>query len=291
MSTVEQSVIDDVLEVEPADEVRFATNYNEWSNPLVVVDATEPIEWDVPLGENWLTRDLELQTDRETRYLIEFRSHDKSRCYTLKDGVKDSHQGFLRKLERCEPDDDRDAAEDGTSTEDDTPTSNVDSESEAEADVALEEDAADDAPADAGDDVQDEIVTEEITVDGVDDDEGEVFECSCGETFETQQALQGHGPKSCEGSEDEDGIDLPDGVTAADVDELTSGGIEIGDLADELGIHRNEARAIAHELGYYKRVREVWTDRGQIDPRAIGILVLLVGLLFMAAISIGVMVP
>lgn len=32
-------------------------------------------------------------------------------------------------------------------------------------------------------------------------------------------------------------------------------------------------------------------DRAQVDPRALGILVLLVGLLFMAAISVGVMFP
>ena len=260
MSTAEGTIVDDVLEVEPGDEVRFETTYHEWANPLIVADTTPVVEWDVPEGDNWRTREIVLQTNRGTNYLVSFDTHNKTRCYTLNGEKKHTHNGFLRRLERLDRPDggDQEGDENGTSTEDDTPTSNVDSESEAEAeaDVPLEEDATDDAPADAGDDVQEELVSEEITVDGVDDDEQ--FECACGETFESQRALQGHGPKSCEGSEDEDGIDLPEGVTANDVDELTSGEITIGILAEELGVHRNEARTIAFELGYYKRVREVF---------------------------------
>ena len=236
MSATEDTIVDDALEVEPGDEVRFETTYHEWANPLIVADTTAVVEWDVPEGENWRTREIVLRTDRGTNYLVSFDSHDETRCYTLNGEKKHTHNGFLRRLERL------------------------------------------DGPE------------EHVCPD-------------CAASFDDGQKLSGHrntpqtdctpinGDGDADQEESEDDVDLPDGVTDGDVDELTSGGIEIGALADELGVHRNEARRIAHELGYYKRVREVWTDRGQIDPRAIGILVLLVGLLFMAAISIGVMFP
>jgi len=105
-------------------------------------------------------------------------------------------------------------------------------------------------------------------------------------------SLPGHGPRSCEGG-DEESVELPDGVTEDVVDELTSGGIEIGNLAAELDVHRNRARTIAFELGFYKRVREVWRDRerAQLDPRVAGLLVIVLGLAFIGVITVGAIVP
>lgn len=76
------------------------------------------------------------------------------------------------------------------------------------------------------------------------------------------------------------------------VDELTSGGIEIGDLADELGIERRRARWITHDLGFYTRVREVWRDRERAQLTATGwlaytgICTLILGTAFVMAVFV-----
>ncbi|MDJ1433963.1 hypothetical protein [Halostagnicola sp. A-GB9-2] len=107
---------------------------------------------------------------------------------------------------------------------DENGTSTEDNESESEA-HDLEEDAADDAPAGTGDDVQDE--SDEITADAVD------------------------------GEKDEPDIELPDGVTAADVRVATDEREGLGDVADDLGITRGRARAITVALDCYGDVRDI----------------------------------
>ena len=257
------SPVVDPSNVETADRVTVASDYHEWVSPLIVTDVDEPTTWAVPLGDDWKIRTVELRTRSGTEYRVDLDSHGQPTLFHRDSETNNWVQ--VGTVHRFEPLGDGPAPDEdvwycgkcgyGPSTQHGVKIHNSRSHDD-EPEFVLEEDA----PADAGDDVQEEIVTDDITVDGVDDDEGEgeEFECSCGATFETQRALQGHGPNSCEESEDEDGIDLPDGVTDDDVDELTSGGITIGTLADELGVHRNRARLIAFELGYYKRVREVF---------------------------------
>ncbi|PGF16204.1 hypothetical protein CP556_08820 [Natrinema sp. CBA1119] len=123
-----------------------------------------------------------------------------------------------------------DSEEDGPSTEGDTPTSDVDSESEAEDDVALEEEAADDDAGDAGADVQEEPADPEpITVDAVDDPD----------------------------DPDETELELPDGVTTANV-EAAVGELEtLGDVSEEIGVTRGRARTITVALGCYGDVQDL----------------------------------
>lgn len=242
MSAEATDPVEGVFAVDEGDDVHLAVGSYEWASPYEVTDV-DHVEWNGATGETWPTREVVVEGGYGSTFSVEAIDGDQELELCRHPGGK--KRGDLVQFDPVD--------ESGTSTEDDT-TSESDSVSEAEEERVLEEEAADDAPADAGDDVQEEIVSEDVTVDGVDDD-GK-FECSCGETFETQQALQGHGPKSC-GDDEDGGVDLPDGVTD-DVDELTSGGITIGTLAAELGVHRNQARLIAFELGYYKRVREVF---------------------------------
>ncbi|WP_435552723.1 hypothetical protein [Natrinema sp. CGMCC1.2065] len=270
-------VIDTLLSVHEGDRLTLEAEGYEWASPFEVVEIDEE-PFEAPNGGVWKARRVTLASTARQGSNREFDVYPAAPALDVGPGY-----GRLVNADLV------DEAESGTSTED-SPTSESDSESEAETDV-LEEDAADDAPADAGDDVQDEIAAEEVTVDAVDDEE--TFECDCGETFESQQALQGHGPNSCEADESDDKSELPDGVTEDFVDELTSGGIEIGDLAEELDVHRNEARLIAHDLGFYKRIREVWRDRerAQLDPRLGGLLVVALGLVMVGLIAVGVTTP
>lgn len=92
-------------------------------------------------------------------------------------------------------------------------------------------------PADVDDDVQEESEpeAEDVTVDAVDDDSD---------------------------GDDEETVALPDGVTEADVDELTDELETLGGVADEIGVTRGRARTITHALGYYSRVRDVPSGRG-----------------------------
>ncbi|WP_455448335.1 hypothetical protein [Natrinema thermotolerans] len=293
-------VLEGVFAVDEGDDVHLAVHDYEWSNPYEVTDV-DHVDWEGATGEVWATREVLVEGGYDSTFQV-----------TAIEGDADlelrKYPGGQKRgdLERFEPVDEEEKGESGTSTED-SPTSDIDSESEAETDV-LEEDAADDAPGPSteyletvnevldGDDVQEEIISEGISVDAVDgegEDDSDEIECEgCGQTFESQQALQGHGPNSCEGGDDES-VALPDGVTEDDVDELTSGGIEIGDLAEELDVHRNEARLIAHQLGFYKRVREVWRDRerAQLDPRLGGLLVVALGLVMVGLIAVGVTAP
>ncbi|WP_137288801.1 hypothetical protein [Natronorubrum halophilum] len=145
--------------------------------------------------------------------------------------------------------------ESGTSTEDDT------TELSEAPDVDLEEDATDDDADGSDDDVQKETDAEEITVDGVDD---------------------------VQDDEDETEVALPDGVTPGDVEAAVDEHYGLGDVADEIGVTRGRARTITVALGCYGDVSDVPSDRGLIDPRALGLLVLVVGMLFTAAIALGV---
>ncbi|ELY96551.1 hypothetical protein C482_15533 [Natrialba chahannaoensis JCM 10990] len=116
-----------------------------------------------------------------------------------------------------------DSDESGTSTEDDTPTS--ESKSEAPT-VDLEEDAADDAPEDTGDDVQHDHTAEPITVDAVDD-----------------QA--------------ETNVEFSEGVTRDDVEAAVDEHETLGDVAEALGVTRGRARTFTSYLGCYGDVRDL----------------------------------
>lgn len=273
--------LEGVFAVDEGDEVNLAVDDYEWANPYDVVDINH-VEWRAANENVWATRKVIIEGGYGSTFSVSAVEGDD-------DLELRKHPGCQKRgdLERSEP---VDEDESGISTEDGTSISDVGSESEAEAHhVDLEEEAADDAPDDAGDDVQEAIEAEDITVDDVEDGE---FECDCGQPFESQAAYQGHGPRSCEGG-DEESVELPDGVTEDLVDELTSGRIEIGELAEELDVHRNRARTIAFELGFYKRVREVWRDRerAQVDPRVAGLLVVALGLAFTGVLTVGAVVP
>ncbi|PCR89346.1 hypothetical protein [Natrinema ejinorense] len=225
-------VVDTLLSVHEGDRITLEAEGYEWASPFEVAKIDEE-PFEAPNGGVWKARRVTLASTARQGSDREFDVYPAA-------PAPDVGPGYGRLVSAGLVDE----AGSGTSTED-TPTSDIDSESEAETDV-LEEDAADDAPADAGDDVQEET-----------------------------------------------GTDLPAGVTEDDIDELTSGGIEMGDLADELGVHRNRARWIVHDLGYYKRVREVWRDRerASVDPRLGGVLVMVLGLVTIGLLAVGVTAP
>ncbi|MXV62104.1 hypothetical protein GS429_08525 [Natronorubrum sp. JWXQ-INN-674] len=109
----------------------------------------------------------------------------------------------------------------------------------------------------SGDNAQSDTA-EDVTVDALEDsdDEDDVRCDGCGQTFESRKALQGHGPKSCEEG-DADPVDLPDGVTAADVEQAVAEHETLGDVSEELGVSRGRARTITVALGCYGDVRDV----------------------------------
>ncbi|QCW03596.1 C2H2-type zinc finger protein [Natrinema pallidum] len=260
-------IVDTLLSVREGDRLTLEAEGYEWASPFEVAKVNEEL-FKAPSGDVWKARRVTLASTAMQGSDREFDVYPAAPVPDVGPGY-----GRLVSVEPVDGEGEDETEASGTSTED-TSTSDVDSESEAEPDV-LEENAADDAPSPSteyletvnevldGDDVQDEI-----TVDAVDDEEES--ECDCGKTFESQQALQGHGPNSCEADESDDGIDLPNAVTEDLVDELTSGGIEIGDLADELGVERRQARWITHDLGFYTRVREVWRDRDRAQLTVAG---------------------
>lgn len=64
---------------------------------------------------------------------------------------------------------------------------------------------------------------------------------------------------------DEIEIDLPEGVTPADIDEITLEVDTLGEVAERLGVPVDRARTITFHLGVYSRVRETWRnlERGE----------------------------
>lgn len=149
------------------------------------------------------------------------------------------------------------------STEDDT---DIDTSETEARDVDLEEAYADDSPAGTGEDVTDEdsaeIVAEDVTVDAIDEDDEDEddpdsteFRCEgCGETFESENALRGHGATDCS---EEPTVELPDGVSIADVEAAVDEHEALGDVAAELGVTRGRARTITVALGLYGDVKDL----------------------------------
>ncbi|WP_121744440.1 hypothetical protein [Natronorubrum halophilum] len=241
MSTETADVLEGVFAVDEGDDVHLAVRNYEWASPYEVTDV-DHVEWIGATGETWTTREVLVEGGYGSTFAVAAVEGDQ-------DLELRRHPGGQKRgdLVQFEP-----VGESGTSTEGDT------TELSEAPDVDLEEDAADDDGS--GDDVQEETDAEEITVDGVDDVQGD----------------------------NEIEVALPDGVGPDDVEAAVDEHYGLGDVADEIGVTRGRARTITVALGCYGDVSDVPSDRGLIDPRALGLLVLVVGMVFTAAIALGV---
>lgn len=68
--TSSTSICETVATVTPGDAVEFADEHYEWASPLDVVEATDAVEWDVPLGDDWWTRAITVEGSNGGRYAI-----------------------------------------------------------------------------------------------------------------------------------------------------------------------------------------------------------------------------
>ena len=72
MSTEAASAVsrETVATLSPGDQVQFGDERYEWGSPLNVVDVADPVEWDVPFGENWWTRELTVEGSTGHRVVV-----------------------------------------------------------------------------------------------------------------------------------------------------------------------------------------------------------------------------
>lgn len=133
--------------VDVGDGVHVAMNNYEWSTPLEVVDADDPVEWDVPLGENWFTRSLIIEGGYGSEYAIEFQVDSDDvlprEVYRYEDGDLGDKRGRLTRFEPVDADTDE---ADDTDDDEEIEAVNVDDPSGGDQD----EDDSQDAELPAG---------------------------------------------------------------------------------------------------------------------------------------------
>jgi len=63
-----------VMDAQPGDHVDVAHSAYDYTNPLTVEDATEPVLWRVPEGHDWLTRAIDLEGNNGGAYTAVYNS-------------------------------------------------------------------------------------------------------------------------------------------------------------------------------------------------------------------------
>jgi hypothetical protein len=99
-----------VAGITPGDAVELAIDSYEWSNPLNVVDADDPVKWDVRLGDDWWMRTIYLKA-RNAEYGVLYDDHgDEPRvvCHRVEDGDLGAVRGQVVRLKPVEEGDDLD---------------------------------------------------------------------------------------------------------------------------------------------------------------------------------------
>ena len=100
--------------IAPGDAVELAIDSYEWSNPLDVIDADDPVEWDVPLGADWWMRTIYVK-GRSATYAVRYDNcgDDDPRvvCHNVEDGELGEVRGHVVHLDRIEQADPGDAHE------------------------------------------------------------------------------------------------------------------------------------------------------------------------------------
>lgn len=91
--------LDRLRSVAPGDQVDV-TAHHDYASPLDVVDVDGPTEWDVPLGEDWATAVLRVETSRGTVYEIGIDSgrDETATFYALDDGDRGVRYGAVEQL-------------------------------------------------------------------------------------------------------------------------------------------------------------------------------------------------
>ncbi|WP_435175708.1 hypothetical protein [Halorussus sp. AFM4] len=111
----------EVAAAAPGDQVDLAIDSYNWSNPLDVVDADDPVEWDTPFADGWWTRTLLLEAT-SVEYELEYSSiPDPARVelYRVEDGERGEKRGDVEQLAVVENDnDDGDSDDEGTTNVD-----------------------------------------------------------------------------------------------------------------------------------------------------------------------------
>lgn len=225
-------VVAGIFAVDEGDEVDVATNNYSWSNPMEVTDV-DHVEWDAAHGEGWATRTVVLVGGYSTEYV--------ARCVTEQDdavrlrrGENGEVRGLLEQFDIVGTDDDNRTAASITS------------------DCNGDEDGAD----------EDSVGDEEDENEGDSEDE---FSSVTVHDDEIVDTLDEAAPDDADqDDDDEDSSTLPDGVTAAGVDDAANGNEYLEDVADELGIPESKARSVLVHCGRYTDVKEGSRYRGEI---------------------------
>jgi hypothetical protein len=137
-----------IRSVAPGDQVDV-TAHHDYASPLDVVDVDGPTEWDVPLGEDWFTAVLRVETSRGTVYEIGIDSgrDEAATFYAHDDGERGIRYGAVEQLTIVDAE--------GDSPNQDPPTDGTASDVDDETDQSLEAVDIDEPGADDRDD-QDE---------------------------------------------------------------------------------------------------------------------------------------
>ena len=157
MSTATENDIprDTVETIQPGDAVELAIDSYEWSNPLDVVDADDPVEWDVPYGVDWWMRTIYLEGGNGAEYAIVYSTIStpaRVECYRAEDDELGDKRGSVEHLALVDNQDDEDEHAVGdelpadVNDEDDAETTDTETE------VALPDDVTKSDVATAADD-------------------------------------------------------------------------------------------------------------------------------------------
>jgi hypothetical protein len=232
-------IFETVATVEPGDPVELEDEQYDWAGSLDVVDASEPVEWDVPLGDDWWTRQLTIEGARGGCYVIVAINDGRSptiTSYREDDGELDRRGDVLDLVLATvdDPDTSETGDEDLEESEGDHECPDCGDQFEAGQHLAGHRNnphtACSPASADAGDDHE---VGEELPEDLEDDGDEE-------DTIETT----------------EDDTPLPDDVTEADVERAVNSHTYLNEVADALDISPGRTRTLLVHLDYYADVSE-----------------------------------
>jgi len=93
----------------PGRKVELTLDVYAWANPLDVVDVDEPVEWDVPFGDDWWTRTIYVEGGNGAEYALVYSSiatPARAKCYRAENGDLGDKRGDVEHLALVEyPDD------------------------------------------------------------------------------------------------------------------------------------------------------------------------------------------
>lgn len=232
------SVIQEAMtEVEPGDEVRLAIDTYEWETPLAVKAVVGPVEWDAAYGDDWLTHSLIVEGGRGATYELAYSSvgDESAACYRYKDGSRGDKRGTIEFLAPVrDPDSDDYVLVRGSQSGSRVyhrPDSENPSQPGCRYGKRTDARWSPKDPSLLGDDW-------ELCSDCSDD--------------------HGDAPEQAdEHTASDDEVELPDSVSASDVEQAAADNRTLGEVASELDLGNQRTRTILFLTGCYRQVSDV----------------------------------